>query len=84
MLLQNNKNIKELKRVDLSIIKNIIKLIHENGSMRKTPLMEKTNTNYSRLNSYLNWLELIDFMQIKDHDITLTENGLKFISRCLK
>ena len=83
MLSKNRKN-KELKRMDLSIIKNIVKLIHENGSMKKTPLMERTNINYSCLNAYLNWLELIDFVSITDRNVTLTENGLKFNSRCLK
>ena len=83
MLSKNGKN-KELKRMDLSIIKNIVKLIHENGSMKKTPLMERTNINYSCLNAYLNWLELIDFVSITDRNVTLTENGLKFNSRCLK
>ena len=83
MLSKNGKN-KELKRMDLSIIKNIVKLIHENGSMKKTPLMERTKLDYPRLNSYLNWLELIDFVSITDQNVTLTENGLKFNSRCLK
>lgn len=83
-MLSKNEKIKELKRIDPSIIKNIVKLIHENGSMKKTPLMERTNINYSRLTSYLKWLELIDFVSITDQNVTLTENGLKFISRCLK
>lgn len=83
-MLSKNEKIKELKRIDPSIIKNIIKLIHENGSIRKTPLLKKTHLDYSRLNAYIKWLELIDFVKIIDHDVTLTENGLKFSFRCSK
>ena len=73
-----------LKRMDPSVIQNIVKIIHENGSIRKTPLMEKANMNYLRLNSYLKWLELIDFVKSDNQNVVLTENGLKFISRCVK
>lgn len=84
LILSKNEKNKELKRIDPSIIKNIVKLIHENGSMKKTPLMERTKLDYPRLNSYLKWLELIDFVSITDQNVTLTENGLKFNSRYLK
>jgi len=73
---------RSLKRIDPSIIQNIVKIIHENSSIRKTPLMEKANMNYLRLNAYLKWLELIDFVQINNQNISLTEDGSKYISRC--
>ncbi|WP_425340053.1 winged helix-turn-helix domain-containing protein [Nitrosopumilus ureiphilus] len=70
--------------MDPLIIQNIMKLIYENRSIRKTPLMEKANMNYLRLNAYLKWLELIDFIKIDESNIFLTESGSKFIFRCLK
>lgn len=81
MLSKNGKNTKELKRVDLTIVKLLLLVIHENASIKKTPLMEKTNINYLRLNSYLNWLELIGFIQIDNLDMILTKDGLSFLSR---
>ncbi len=73
-----------LKRIDPSIIETIVKSIRESGSIRKTPLMEKTNMNYVRLNAYLQWLEMIDFVKIDNRNVMLTENGLKFSFKCSK
>lgn len=73
-----------LKRIDPLIIKNIVNLIHENGSIRKTPLLKKTTLDYSRLNAYIKWLELLDFVKIENKNVTLTESGLKFNFRCIK
>jgi predicted transcriptional regulator len=59
-------------------------VIGENGTILKTPLMEKANMNSARLKMYLNWLGLNDLIKIDGQKITLTENGMRFRLRCLK
>lgn len=66
----------ELKRIDTRVLKLVVLAISEQGTIRKTPLMEKTKLDYPRLGSYLNWLEMINLIEISDQNITLTENGL--------
>lgn len=62
---------------------SLVLVIGENGVVLKTPLMERTNMNFKRLKSYLNWLELNDLVEIDGQKITLTENGMRFRTRCL-
>lgn len=62
---------------------SLVLVIGENGTILKTPLMERTNMNSKRLKSYLNWLELNDLVEIDGQKITLTENGMRFRTRCL-
>ncbi|MCE2506935.1 MAG: hypothetical protein J4F36_10840 [Nitrosopumilaceae archaeon] len=81
LLSKNKKNLNDLKRIDPIVFKDIIRIIHDNGSIRKTPLMGKTNLSYLRLNSYLNWLEEIGFVHVQNNHVVLSEHGLKFSSK---
>ncbi|QLH11249.1 winged helix-turn-helix domain-containing protein [Nitrosarchaeum sp. AC2] len=78
------KNSKKLKRVDMQIVTILFQLLHENGPLRKTPLMEKANLSYSRLILYLELLMTLDLIHITENTVSLTESGLVFMHNYLK
>ena len=81
---KNDKNTNELRRVEVNVMKSLVLSIGENGCIKKTPLMEKTKLDYPRLNLYMNWMEVIGLVNMSGQKITLTENGMRFRSYCLK
>jgi predicted transcriptional regulator len=75
------------KRGKLEIMKDILKIIHENkNSIKPTPLLRKSNISSTRFKEYYSELvnrklvkEIIDVNQ--DKFIILTDKGFRFLER---
>ena len=72
------------KRNKLEIIKDILKIIQENHSIKPTPLLRKSNISSSRFKEY--YLELLKKEFIKEtygknKKIILTEKGLRYLEK---
>ena len=72
------------KRNKLEIIRDILKIIQENHTIKPTPLLRKSNLSSSRFKEY--YLELIKKEFVKEvygekKKITLTEKGHKYLEK---
>jgi len=72
------------KRNKLEIIRDILKIIKENRSIKPTPLIRKSNLSTSRFKEY--YSELLDKEFIKEtygknKKITLSEKGNKYLEK---
>jgi len=72
------------KRNKLEIIRDILKIIQENRSIKPTPLLRKSNLSSSRFKEY--YLELLKKEFIKEtygkkKKITLTEKGYRYLEK---
>lgn len=72
------------KRNKLEIVKDILKIIQENHSIKPTPLLRKSNLSSSRFKKY--YLELLEKKLIKEtygknKKITLTEKGNQYLEK---
>jgi predicted transcriptional regulator len=72
------------KRVKLEIIRDILKIIHDNdNSIKPTPLLRRSNISSSRFKEYSS--ELLEKGFIKEtcngKEIALTEKGFRFLEK---
>ena len=72
------------KRNKLEIIKDILKIINDNPSIKPTPLLRKSNLSSSRFKEY--YLGLLDkeFIQEiygKNKQIALTKKGERYLEK---
>ena len=72
------------KRNKLEIIRDILKIIQENHTIKPTPLLRKSNLSSSRFKEY--YLELIKKEFVKKtygekKKITLTKKGHKYLEK---
>jgi len=74
------------KRGKLEIMKDILKLVQDNNSIKPTPLSRKSNLSSKRFKEY--YIELIGKNLIKEtinsnHEkhVSLTENGFRFLDK---
>jgi predicted transcriptional regulator len=72
------------KRNKLEIIKDILKIIKEDNSIKPTPLLRRSNLSSSRFKNY--YLELLNkqFIKLnyrKNKKITLTEKGFRYLEK---
>ena len=69
-----------VKRNKLEIIRDILKIIQENQSIKPTPLLRKSNLSSSRFKKY--YSELLEKEFIKEgRKIMLTEKGNKYLEK---
>jgi len=74
------------KRNRLEIIKDILRIIKENHSIRPTPLLRKSNLSSSRFKKYHSELinkKFIEETYGKNKKIKLTEKGQKYLEKYL-
>ena len=81
-------NKKQPKRIDLHVVKRLIKLLYYNARIKKTKIATKCNLGYDKCVLYLNWLEMMDLIDREtDADgfetIVLSERGNDFYKRNL-
>jgi predicted transcriptional regulator len=57
-----------LKRLELKIMKQILSTLYEEGHMKKTPLASKSGLNNKRSTLYLDWLSLLDLINVESVD----------------
>jgi len=72
------------KRNKLEIIKDILKIIQENHSIKPTPLLRKSNMSSSRFKEYYSDLINKEFIREtygKNKKITLTEKGQRYLEK---
>ena len=72
------------KRNRLEIIKDILKIIQDNRSIKPTPLIRKSNLSTSRFKEYYSELlnkEFIKETYGKNKKITLSEKGHKYLEK---
>ena len=72
------------KRNKLEIIRDILKIIQENRSIKPTPLLRKSNISSSRFKEYHSDLlekEFIKETYGKNKKISLTEKGKRYIEK---
>ena len=72
------------KRNKLEIIKDILKIIQENRSIKPTPLLRKSNISSSRFKEYYSDLlnkKFIKETTEKNKKIILTEKGHKYLEK---
>ncbi|MCK5149402.1 winged helix-turn-helix transcriptional regulator [Candidatus Pacearchaeota archaeon] len=72
------------KRNKLEIIRDILKIIQENNSIKPTPLLRKSNLSSSRFKGYYSKLldkEFIKETYGKNKKITLTGKGHKYLEK---
>ena len=74
------------KRNKLEIIRDILKIIQKNGSIKPTPLLRSSNLSSSRFKGY--YKELLDKGFIKEttkknKEIILIEKGQKYLEKYL-
>ena len=73
-----------VKRNKLEIIKDILKIIQENRSIKPTPLLRKSNLSSSRFKKYHSELldkEFIKETHVKNKEIVLTGKGEKYLEK---
>jgi predicted transcriptional regulator len=72
------------KRNKLEIIRDILKIIQENRSIRITPLLRKSNISSSRFKGYYSDLlnkEFIKETHKKNKEISLSEKGSRYLEK---
>lgn len=72
------------KRNKLEIIKDILKIIKENPSIKPTPLLRKSNISSSRFKGYYSELLKKEFIKEtygKNKEIGLKEKGYKYLEK---
>jgi len=72
------------KRNKLEIIKDILKIIQNNHSIKPTPLLRRSNVSSSRFKEYYSDLlekEFIKETPGKDKKITLTKKGYRYLEK---
>ncbi len=72
------------KRNKLEIIKDILKIVQNNHSIKPTPLLRRSNVSTSRFKEY--YIELLEKEFIKETSgknkrITLTEKGHRYLEK---
>ena len=72
------------KRNKLEIIKDILRIVQENRSIKPTPLLRRSNVSSSRFKQY--YLELLEKEFLKEtygknKQITLTEKGNRYLEK---
>lgn len=74
-----NQKKKELKRIDWDIVKRILRMLYAEEMAKKTHIAMKCNLNYDQTISYLEWMDLVNFVKkISDDNseaISLSDNG---------
>lgn len=79
---------RELKKIDLDILKRIMIVIYEAGRSNKTTISRNSNMSYDKCIKYLNCLEMLEFIkrqkgrsenkkQIYVYDLTV--HGIHFV-----
>ena len=81
-------NKRQPKRIDLHVVKRLIKSLYYNARIKKTKIATKCNLGYDKCVLYLNWLEMMDLIDREtDADgfetIVLSERGNDFYKRNL-
>ena len=74
---------RELKRIDWSVIKRILRYLHYDGKEKKTNIAMKCNLSYNKLVLYLEWLEMMNLIkreldEKKFECISLNDKGREF------
>jgi len=72
------------KRNKLEIVKDILKIIQDNHSIKPTPLLRRSNISSSRFKEYYSELLEKKFLKEtygKNKKITLTEKGQKYLEK---
>jgi len=72
------------KRNKLEIVKDILKIIQDNHSIKPTPLLRRSNISSSRFKEYYSELLEKEFLKEtygKNKKITLTEKGQKYLEK---
>ena len=72
------------KRNKLEIIRDILKIIRENSSIKPTPLLRKSNLSSSRFKGYYSDLlnkKFIKETTEKNRKIALTEKGYRYLEK---
>lgn len=72
-----------MKRNKLEIIRDILRIIQKNNSIKTTPLLRKSGLSSKRFYQYLDELEnknLVKWTHGKKQ-ISLTENGFKYLEK---
>jgi len=72
------------KRNKLEIVKDILKIIQDNHSIKPTPLLRRLNISSSRFKEYYSELLEKEFLKEtygKNKKITLTEKGQKYLEK---
>lgn len=72
------------KRNKLEIIRDILRTVQENRSIKPTPLLRKSNISSSRFKGYYSDLLKKEFIKEtygKNKKITLTEKGQRYLEK---
>lgn len=86
--IKSDKNIKNLRRMDLVVANRLIMTVYENTMEKKTNIARNSKMGYDKCVRYLTVLEMMDFVK-KDLDnkfelISLTESGIKYAHKIMK
>jgi len=70
---KNKKNLQKLnerglKRIEIKMIRQILTILYEEGPLKKTPLASKSGLNSRRSTLYLDWLSLLDLVDVESSD----------------
>ncbi|MCK4997399.1 hypothetical protein KAS08_03770 [Candidatus Pacearchaeota archaeon] len=73
-----------MKRNKLEIIRDILKIVQENRTIRPTPLLRKSNLSSSRFKEY--YTEILEKKFVKESygknkEITLDEKGVRYLEK---
>ena len=81
------KRKKQLKRLDVNVMGRILMSIYESGSEKKTNIARNARLPYDKCSTYLDFLELIEFVKKNDKDkhkmYDVTANGILFCKKKL-
>lgn len=58
-----NMNKRKLKRIDWNIVKNIMKVLYDDGKMKKTNIAMRLGISYDNCLLYLDWLDTMDLIK---------------------
>ena len=73
-----------MKRGKLEIIRDILRIIQKEHSIKPTPLLRRSNVSSSRFKGYYSDLLVKEFIKEihgKNKEITLTEKGQRYLEK---
>ncbi|HET6458954.1 MAG TPA: winged helix-turn-helix domain-containing protein [Nitrosopumilaceae archaeon] len=79
--LAKNKSVHAIT-FNIIVIKRVLIALHESGPLKRTNLSGKTGLSYNKCIKYINFLQLMGWVEIifdTGHYVIITEKGIKII-----
>ena len=69
------------KNINVDVMKRILKVLHEQGTLNVTNLAMSSHVNYNTCKGYLHIMKIFDWIEISNHEkntaVRITDTGRK-------